>query len=421
MSEYQAPKGTFDILPEQAKDPWQRIEYWHFCEEKIRFLADLYGYREIRTPIYESTALFDRGVGESSDIVSKEMFRFEDKAKRSLSLRPEGTSSIMRAFIEHRLSPPQKVFYIGAMFRYERPQSGRFRQHHQFGVEAIGSSAPEQDAEVIDLLLEFFRRIGLKGYSLHINSVGDNQSRTSYKAALLKFLQPHFSQLSEESKIRFEKNPLRILDSKSAQDIEILKKAPSILDFLSKEASKHFEKVCETLDTIGIPYVVNEKIVRGLDYYDKTVFEVLLNDRLAIGAGGRFDGLLSSLKGPDLPAIGFASGLERIIQALHAQNIEAKKIPSPLLYFIPLGEESLATCFTLLTKCRRADFSAEIDLSKKKASFCLQNALKKNARYAVLIGSEEIKSKSLQIKDLKSRSQEEIPWDSLIEKCRNPH
>src|SRR3990167_6362931 len=307
----QAPKGTFDILPYGTEAPWLLSALWQHVEKVARDVATQYGYQEIRTPLYESTELFNRGVGETSDIVTKEMFTFQDKGGRSISLRPEGTASVMRSVIENHLfdrGPVHKFFYIGPMFRYERPQSGRYRQHHQFGTEAIGIAAPQQDVETIDLLLEFYRRIGLKSLKVLINTVGDAASRASFRAALLQFLTPHLEELSSDSKLRFEKNPLRILDSKDPKDKEIIASAPSILDHLSPEAKEHFSSVCRSLDTLQIPYEVDPRIVRGLDYYNKTVFEIVSTDlgsQGTVGAGGRYDGLLKTFGGPDLPSIGF--------------------------------------------------------------------------------------------------------------------
>jgi len=277
----QLPKGTFDILP-YSGEAWQQSDLWQYVENLIRKTAAEYGYKEIRTPIYERTELFDRGVGETTDIVMKEMFTFQDRSARSISLRPEGTASVARAFVENnlqQLGTTHKFFYIGPMFRYERPQSGRYRQHHQFGVEAYGISTPEQDAEVIDLLLK-----------VHLNTVGDLESRQLYRDALMEYLKPHFDELSADSKARFEKNPLRILDSKDPKDREIVKHAPSILNHLTPDAKAHFQKLCHILDQIHVPYEVDDRIVRGLDYYNKTVFEVLTEDLGAqntIGAGGR--------------------------------------------------------------------------------------------------------------------------------------
>jgi histidyl-tRNA synthetase len=417
---FQLPKGTFDILPSHADEPWQLSELWQFVESVVKDTARLYGYREIRTPIYESTELFSRSVGDTSDIVTKEMFTFEDRAGRSLSLRPEGTASVARAFAEHNLAQSgstHKFFYIGPMFRYERPQSGRYRQHHQFGVEAYGIASPEQDAEAIDLLIEIYRQLGLKNLKVHLNTVGDPSSREAYRDALLAYLKPHFASLSQESQTRFEKNPLRILDSKDPKDKEIIRGAPSILNSLTPEAKEHFQILCSLLDQIGIPYEVDDKIVRGLDYYNKTVFEVLTQDLGAqntIGAGGRYDGLLKTFGGPDLPAVGFATGLERVLQTMCAQKLLFPKTRPPLIYFIPMGEEGRLKAFDLVTECRRQKISADIELAAKKIPAAIQNALRLQAVYTCILGSDEINSKSVKIKHLETREETLVPLEELL-------
>ncbi|MGB7978664.1 MAG: histidine--tRNA ligase [Chlamydiales bacterium] len=423
--QHQIPKGTFDILPYGAEEAWQLSDLWQFVEAVIREIARDYGYLEIRTPIYEMTGLFDRGVGETSDIVTKEMFTFEDKGGRSISLRPEGTSSVMRSFIENRLMNlglVHKFFYTGPMFRYERPQSGRYRQHHQFGIEAIGNPGPEQDAEVIDLLCEFYRRLGLKNLKVHVNTVGDSESRSRFRGAFLDYLRPRFADLSEESKIRFEKNPLRILDSKDPKDKELIRDAPSILDHLTEGARGHFETLCRCLDQIEIPYVIDDKIVRGLDYYNKTVFEVLAGDLGAqntIGAGGRFDGLIATFGGPDLPAVGFATGLERVLQVMLAQKIEIPKPRRPVVYFIPMGEESKAKCFELATECRHHKIGADIELSAKKMQTAIQNAIRAEIPYCAIVGSEELVKGVIQLKNLQTREQREVRFDVLLKELSN--
>ncbi|MES2272867.1 MAG: histidine--tRNA ligase [Chlamydiota bacterium] len=418
--QYQIPKGTFDILPYGTDESWRLSDLWQSVEEEIRKTSADYNYREIRTPIYERSELFNRGVGESSDIVMKEMFTFDDKGGRSISLRPEGTSSVMRSFIENHLAnlgPVHKFFYTGPMFRYERPQSGRYRQHHQFGVEAIGNAGPEQDAEVIDLLCQFYTRLGLKNLKVHVNSVGDPESRAEYRNALLGYLGPHLGELSADSQIRFEKNPLRILDSKDPNDRKILEGAPSILNHLTPDARHHFQELCRLLDLIHIPYVINDKIVRGLDYYNKTVFEVLTEDLGAqntIGAGGRFDGLISSFGGPDLPAVGFATGLERVIQVMIAQKVSPLKTSRPLIYFIPMGEEARAKCLSLATLCRHHQIRADVELNSKKVQTGLQNALRLESTYCAIVGSDELEKGLVQLKTLETRQVREVRFEDLL-------
>lgn len=415
----QLPKGTFDILP-SGGEAWQLSDLWQYAEAIIRATAADYGYREIRTPIYEKTELFDRGVGETSDIVMKEMFTFLDRSERSMSLRPEGTASVARSFIENNLGQAgntHKFFYIGPMFRYERPQSGRYRQHHQFGVEAYGVAGPEQDAEVIDLLLQVYKRLGLKNLKVHLNTVGDLESRKQYREALLAYLQPYFSKLSEDSRARFDKNPLRILDSKDPADKEIVQKAPSILNHLTPAAKAHFQTLCRILDEIQIPYAVDDRIVRGLDYYNMTVFEVLSQDLGAqntIGAGGRYDGLLAKFDGPDLPAVGFATGLERVLQTMTAQNIIHEKGTRPLVYFIPLGDEAKQKAFQLATLCRHSHIPVDVELHAKKVPAAIQNALRFEAKYACVLGSDELMNQKAKLKNLATREETEIDLTQLI-------
>ncbi|HSX37858.1 MAG TPA: histidine--tRNA ligase [Chlamydiales bacterium] len=423
----QIPKGTFDVLPAHLSEPWTASSLWQYVEETIRKTAADYGYGEIRTPIYERTELFDRGVGETSDIVTKEMFTFLDKGGRSMSLRPEGTSSVVRSFIEHRLAnfgSVHKFFYIGPMFRYERPQSGRYRQHHQFGVEAIGVAAPEQDAETIDLLLEIYTRLGIKGLKVHLNTVGDAASRTAYRASLMQFLKPHFLELSADSQTRFEKNPLRILDSKDPKDQEILMDAPSILDSLSDAAKEHFDQLCASLDDLGIVYRIDPKIVRGLDYYNKTVFEVVsdsLGAQSTIGAGGRYDGLMHLFGGPDLPGVGFATGLERVLQVMIAQGMHPPKTDRPFIYFIPLGDQARAKSLKFVTHCRHQGISASIELNTQKIQTALQNAARLEAVYAAIIGTDELEKGVMQLKKMSTRETREVPfaeWPAFLKSPR---
>jgi histidyl-tRNA synthetase len=425
--ERQLPKGTFDVLPYGPEEPWLRSDCWQFVEKIARETAADYNFREIRTPIYEHTSLFCRGVGETTDIVSKEMFTFEDRAGRSLSLRPEGTASVARAFIENQLSSMgqiHKLFYIGPMFRYERPQSGRYRQHHQFGAEVFGSPAPEQDAEAIDLLIQVYKRLGIKGLKVHINSVGDAASRQAYREALLAYLRPFATQLSAESQVRLEKNPLRILDSKDPADREIVRHAPSILHSLTPASRDHFQKVCHCLDLIQIPYEVDDKIVRGLDYYTNTVFEVLaegLGAQNTVGAGGRYDGLLKQIGGPDLPGVGFATGLERVMQVMMAQNCSFARAPRPLVYLIPLGDAAREKCFALTAFCRHHHIPAEVELNAKKVPAAIQNALRAEALFCCIIGTDELTQGQVKLKELATRAETEVSLNNLIPVLKDLH
>ena len=423
--QFQIPKGLFDILPYEADHDWKLSFYWKYLEDKVRKISEDYGYKEIRTPIFEKTELFVRSVGETSDIVKKEMYNFFDKAGRPMSLRPEGTACIIRAYIEnnlHNTSFPNKFYYMGPMFRYDRPQAGRYRQHHQFGIEVIGTKNYEQDVEVIDLLWEFYKRTGLKNLTLYINSIGDSQSRENYKKALKKHLKPYYEKLSKDSKERFEKNPLRILDSKEKQDQELLKNAPSIEDFLTKSSKDHFEKVCNLLKDLNIPYIINKKLVRGLDYYNSTVFEVVsgeLGAQNSIGGGGRYDGLVKSFGGPDLSAIGFGTGLERILQTMIEQKIVLHDPSYPFLYFIPLDEESKKLCFFLTTQLRHLEIPTDISLNIKKLQKSLKIASNLEVKYSAIIGEEERKSKKIVIKDMEKRDQTTVDLDKCIDFIKN--
>jgi len=416
----QLPKGTFDILPYGSDEPWRLSELWQYVEGVIRQTAAEYGYHEIRTPLYEHTELFNRGVGETSDIVMKEMFTFEDRGGRSLSLRPEGTASVARAFVENNLmqvGSTHKFFYIGPMFRYERPQSGRYRQHHQFGAEAYGIATPEQDVEVIDLLLQIYHRLGLKNLKVHINSVGDTESRLAYKQALVSYLAPYLADLSADSKLRLEKNPLRILDSKDPKDREIMAKAPSILNHLTPEAKQHFAHVCHLLDKLQIPYVIDDRIVRGLDYYNKTVFEVIaggLGAQNTVGAGGRYDGLIAQFGGPNVPGVGFATGLERVLQVMIAQQVTFPKGPRPLVYFIPMGEEAREKALSLATICRHHHIPAEVELAAKKVPAAIQNALRAEAKFCCILGTEELSTGNAKLKELATREERDLVLDHII-------
>ncbi|NGX49106.1 MAG: Histidine--tRNA ligase [Candidatus Anoxychlamydiales bacterium] len=415
---YQIPKGLFDILP-NAKENFKEVSRWQYLESIIKKLAIDYNFEEIRVPIFERTELFLRGIGGTSDIASKELYTFLDKAKRSMSLRPEGTASVMRAFIENSLSQEKKIhklYYMGPMFRYDRPQKGRYRQHHQLGIEVIGDKSFEVDAEVIDMLMTLFNRLELTNLKLLINSIGDLETRVNYKKALLDFLKPNFENLSEDSKARFDKNPMRILDSKDERDKKILKDVPSILDFLSDGAKKHFENLLNLLDKLDIKYEVDSKLVRGLDYYDNTVFEVV-SDKLgaqnSLGGGGRYNSLLKSLGGPDLPGIGFACGLERILQTMIEEEVYFPEKTGPFLYIIPIGEDAKDFSITLAKDLRHHKISVDIDLNAKKIQKSLGLANKLNAKNALILADDEMQKKRASFKNLEKREQQEIKFEDL--------
>lgn len=419
--DYTIPKGVFDILPKEPKieDQWRQSHHWQHVESLMRQCACQYGFKEIRTPLFERTELFVRGVGESSDIVGKEMYTFLDKGERSMTLRPEGTASVMRAFVEKHLDQipgTHKYFYIGPMFRYERPQSGRYRQHHQFGAEAIGVASPEQDVEMIDLLCELYRRMGLKELTVMLNSVGDEATRVSYKEALKSYLEPHFNHLSADSQTRFTKNILRILDSKDPTDRSILKDAPSILNYLSEESRTHFERVKHLLTLQKIPFMITPQLVRGLDYYNKTVFEITssaLGAHNTLGGGGRYDGLIASLGGPKLPSVGFGTGIERLLQTMVAQGAAFPPPLGPVLFLIPMGEKALEICFSWLCHLRHLGIAVEMDLSGKKIQHGLQIASAENATYTAVIGDRELETQRIELKEMKSRTTTKIALNDL--------
>lgn len=419
------PKGVFDIISQNLeKERWKNSDVWQYIESVVHKVVKNYGFKEIRTPIFERTELFTQSVGETSDIVVKEMYTFNDRKGRSMTLRPEGTASVMRSVIEKRLyeqCPLQKFYYIAPMFRYERPQAGRFRQHHQFGVEVIGNSAAEQDVEVIEMMYVFYQQLGLKNLVVYLNSVGDIACREAYRQALKEYLSPYLSDLSSDSQVRFETNPLRILDSKDSQDQEILKSAPLILDYLNEECREHFNRVCKYLKLLNIPYEINQNLVRGLDYYQRTVFEVVsgeLGAQNSVGAGGRYDGLVKSLGGPDLPAIGFGIGLERVIQTMLKQGVDIPSSPRSCYFLIPLGEKAKDVCLTLLQQLRENDIPAEMDYSGRKLKSVMRYADIIKAKYVVVIGDEEIERGIVELKEMSSGETKEICLNLFLEIVR---
>lgn len=416
--------GVFDImplyaLPESRQEDWRASHIWIFLESMIRKTAAEYGFQEIRTPAFERTELFHRGVGETSDIVSKEMYTFLDKGGRSMSLRPEGTAPAVRAFLDNRMQPTasiHKLYYIGPMFRYERTQAGRYRQHHQFGAEVIGSASPEQDVEIIDMVYTLYRRLGLKNLQVNINSIGDVGCRLAYRTALQDYLKERQEELSADSKVRLATNPLRILDSKDPKDKEITASAPSILDFLSEECKNHFHTVQTLLKQIDIPFEINTSLVRGLDYYNRTVFEIVageLGAQNSVAGGGRYDGLLKTLGGPDLPATGFATGLERVIQTMIKQEVTLPPANAPQLFLIALGEEARSACFSLLHQLRQQGIAATMDFSDRKVAKAMQYANQTKARYVAVVGDEELKKGQVDLKEMSTGEKKTFPLESL--------
>lgn len=403
-------KGTQDILPEESLK-------WRVLEERIHSTMELFNYGQIRTPAFEKTELFDRGVGLQTDIVTKEMYSWIDQGGESLTLKPELTAPVSRAYIQHSLGtqkPLTKLYYIDALFRRERPQKGRFRQFHQFGVEAFGSEHPEIDSEIISIAITLFKELGLQDISLKLNSIGSENCRESYKKDLKKFLKPHLSNLSESSQKRFESNPLRILDTKSPAELEIIKNAPTISNFWTSEDKEHFDELCKFLDALEINYTIDSNLVRGLDYYSRTTFEIIspsLGAQNAICGGGRYDKLVEMIGGKPTPGIGFASGIERIMIAL----LDYPDSNSVDIYVAGIGPKVRQTVFTLTDDLRQKKLSTECDLLRRSVKSQLREANKIGAKYAIIIGDKEFENKLVEVKNLENGSQEKIAIESVVD------
>ena len=406
-----AVRGVRDILPSET-GRWQRVE------AAGRATFEAYGYREIRLPLFERTELFARGIGDETDIVKKEMYTFEDRGGDSLTLRPEATAGLMRAYIEHgfQVEPkPVRLYTIGPMFRYERPQAGRYRQFHQANVEALGEPSPAVDAEVVCMLMDFFRALGLEErLALHVNSIGDAGDRAAYVARLVEYLTPHASALCGECRARLGRNPLRVLDCKVPECQPVIEKAPSILDSLSAESAQHFEQVRGYLDAVGQAYTVTPRLVRGLDYYVRTTFEVKtaeLGAQDAVAGGGRYDGLIERLGGPADPGIGFAIGLERVVLLLG----ETAAGPRPLVLMIPLGEAALQRLMPVARVARRAGVITELGFGARKLPRELERANKLGVAYAVIAGDNELAAGEAVLREMKTGEQRRVPFARLAE------
>lgn len=408
-----APRGTYDILP---ADSYR----WQLIEKIMRETAETFGYREIRIPIFEHTELFERGVGETTDIVSKEMYTFTDKGDRSLTLRPEGTASCVRTLIEHKLFGglmPIKWYYSGPMFRYDRPQAGRYRQFHQFGVEAFGSNSPFLDAEIIMLMVEILKRLGLNNYELHINSVGCPVCREVYRKKLVKYITPFKEQLCEDCKIRYRQNPLRVLDCKVKSCHDAIAGCPAINDNLCSDCQTHYAQVKDTLKDNGITYIHDDNLVRGLDYYTNTAFEIHIpgiGAQSAVGGGGRYNGLVKECGGPDLPGIGFALGMERLLLAIDTLTDNVDKPNDTDVFVVTMDNTFEAQAVRLLQKMRRADIKTEKDYNGRSSKAQMKYADKLGARLVVLIGEEEINKGYFTVRNMKTREQIQVPELDLI-------
>lgn len=412
MQIIQALKGTKDVLPSESYK-------WHYIEDTMRRLCAVFGARELRTPIIEHTELFQRGVGDTTDIVQKEMYTFE-KGDYSITLKPEGTAGMVRAFIENGLfnePMPQKLFYLNSpTFRYENPQAGRLREHHQFGIEIVGSYAPETDAEVMLLALTLFKKLGVHDLMLHINSIGCPECRREYNAALKEYLRGYLGKMCETCRSRFEKNPMRIIDCKEEGCKEIVKNAPRTLDYLCDDCRRQFESVKACLERAGAQFVVDRDIVRGLDYYTGTVFEVISNRigaQGAVCAGGRYNGLVEELGGPKIPAVGFGMGMERLLAVMEINEAEFPKPPETVVYFAAMGDKPRREAFALAQQLREKGISAEFDHMDRSFKAQFKYANKLNARFAVAIGDEEVERGVVKVKCMADGSETEVALDKL--------
>lgn len=412
-----APRGTADILPKDVKA-------WQYIENKIKEICQTYHYKEIRTPLFEHTEVFQRGVGDTTDIVQKEMYTFDDRGGRSITLRPEGTAGVVRAFVQHKLygevNQPVKLYYFSKMFRYERPQKGRMRQLNQFGVEVIGSRDPSVDAEVIDLAMNVYRSLGLTSLKLVINSLGDLESRTKHREALIAHFTPVKAELCEDCQSRLEKNPLRVLDCKKDMNHPAMASSPSILDYLNEESRRYFEDVKKYLDLLGIEYEVDPTLVRGLDYYTHTAFEIMSNAEgfgaiTTLAGGGRYDGMIEEFGGPSTPAIGFGMGIERLLMALEAEGIEIPDEDGLDCFIVSVGEEADSKSVQLLHELRKNGIQADKDYQKRKIKAQLKAANRYDAKYVLIIGKEELEKNVVSLKAMATGEQRDVPLENVVE------
>ena len=409
---YQAPRGTSDTLPKEQA-------YWHFTEQKAVNVCQLYGYERIDTPAFEDTGLFTRSIGEETDIVKKEMYTFEDRSGNKITLRPEGTAPVCRAYLEHglhNLPQPVKLYYIAAIFRYERPQAGRYRQHYQFGYEAIGDDDPALDAEVIDMAWQFFRSLNLHRLSLQLNSIGCKQCRPRYLTVVKDYYADYTRDLCSECKTRLKRNPLRLLDCKKPLCQQIADSAPRSIDYLCPECDNHFEQLQRYLGLLELPFEINHRLVRGLDYYTKTVFEIQPEEEGAqstLGGGGRYDDLIEELGGKPTPAIGFAAGIERIILNLKKQNIPVPPLPRPQVFITFVGDEARDEAIKLAAALRKNGIGIIEALGSKSLKAQLRQANNLGARYTVIIGEQEVKTGTAILRDMTTSQQKPIPITQL--------
>ncbi len=415
---HKAPRGTFDILP-------QEHVYWKYVEEKAVSLCQLYGYQPLSTPIFEDAQLFIKTVAGGTDIVDKEMYIFEDKSGQELALRAEVTAPVCRAYIEHglhNLVQPVKLYYIGPAFRYERPQFGRYRQHHQFGFEALGDADPVLDAEVIEMAQQFFYSLGLSRFSIQLNSIGCKLCRPGYLQVLRQHYSSSTARLCPDCKVRLVKNPLRLLDCKKTSCQEIAKTAPKITDYLCHDCQLHFQSVQKYLGAMGIAFQLNHRLVRGLDYYTRTVFEIEPRDKggqSTLGGGGRYDDLIESLGGKPIPAVGFAAGLERIILNLRQQKLDIPALPKPDAFVAYLGEESKIEAIKLASELRKTGISVIMATGDKSLKGQMRQANSLGIACALILGEQEIAKRNVMLRDMISGEQKTIPLSEIASRLLN--
>ncbi len=413
----QRPKGTADIFLDD-------MQVWQYVEETARIFMHDYRFTEIRTPLFESFDLFSRSVGDTSDIVSKEMYDFHDKGDRHMALKPEGTAPIARAYVENKLFGPEypnplKVFYLSPMFRYERPQSGRSRQFHQLGVEVIGSTNPAVDVESMALIWDLLSELGVKDLKLVINSLGKTEERLKFREALIAYLEPFYDKLSKDSQKRLHNNPLRVLDSKDKDDKEIVKGAPNILEFLSEESKEHFESVQKLLNELEIPFTIDSNMVRGLDYYQDTIFEIVstsnvFSSETTICGGGRYDGLIEEIGGPSKAGFGFGLGLERLILMLKKQEVEIPEMSTLDVYIVGIGEETNTMTLKLVQAIRHAGFSADRDYMDRKPKAQFKTADKNKAKVVLTIGGNELENQEAKFKVMETGKEITVPFNDIF-------
>ena len=416
-SGYKIPRGTFDILPSESYK-------WNFVMDAFRKVAEKYGYRQITTPVFEKSDLFERSVGDSTDIVQKEMYKFQDRKGRNFALRPEGTAPVVRSFVENNLLHQEngnRLYYMGPMFRYDRPQKGRYRQFYQYGVENFGSDHPYTDAEVIALGYSFMNELGLKDFTLEINSIGSANCSADHNAALVSYFEPQIDELCSDCKSRLVMNPKRILDCKVPSCKTIAQNAPSMLDYLDEECAEHFGKVQEYLTLMGIPFVVNPGIVRGLDYYSKTAFEYINNNlgaQSALGGGGRYDTLVEQIGGKPTTGIGFAGGFERLILSMEQEKLSFGEKPHPKVFIVSLGKEAEKAAIKLITELRRKGIATAFEVEKTSLNAQMKAAGKSGTEFTAILGDEELNSGKISLKNMKTGEQEMILISELVARTR---